>query len=65
MGEFYFLSLEAYFALHELTNPSLLPRRPFVLTSQEAVRQTLLDFQMGINGFERAPGWKSKIGGRR
>ncbi|UZJ53203.1 hypothetical protein CBS101457_002523 [Exobasidium rhododendri] len=37
---------------------------PFVLTSQAAVKQTLLDYQMGLNGFERAPGWRSKIGGR-
>lgn len=37
---------------------------PFVLTTKEEVYQTLLDFQGAKNGFERAAGWKSKIGGR-
>lgn len=38
---------------------------PFVLTTTEEVYQTILDFQGAKNGFERAAGWKSKIGGRR
>ncbi|KAN0063266.1 RNA pol II transcription cofactor [Thecaphora frezii] len=37
---------------------------PFVMTNRAEIQQTLLDFQFGANGFERAPGWKSKIGGR-
>lgn len=35
---------------------------PFVMTNRQEIQQTLLDFQTGSNGFERAPGWKSKIG---
>ena len=35
---------------------------PFVMTNRAEIQQTLLDFQTGRNGFERAPGWKSKIG---
>lgn len=37
---------------------------PFVLTSRAAVMDTFRDFQHGKNGFERAPGWRSKIGNR-
>ncbi|EPQ25631.1 uncharacterized protein PFL1_06811 [Pseudozyma flocculosa PF-1] len=37
---------------------------PFVMTNRAEIQQTLMDFQYGANGFERAPGWKSKIGGR-
>jgi redox-sensitive bicupin YhaK (pirin superfamily) len=35
---------------------------PFVLTSMPEVRQALVDFSNHQNGFERAKGWKSKIG---
>lgn len=35
---------------------------PFVMTNRQEIQQTLIDFQMGQNGFERAPGWRSKIG---
>ncbi|CDR99536.1 related to Pirin [Sporisorium scitamineum] len=34
----------------------------FVMTNRQEIQQTLIDFQTGSNGFERAPGWKSKIG---
>ncbi|CAD6898856.1 unnamed protein product [Tilletia controversa] len=34
---------------------------PFVLCTKEDVMQTLQDYQLGQNGFERAPGWQSKI----
>jgi len=37
---------------------------PFVMTSREEIMQTMMDFQSGKNGFERAPGWRSKIGNR-
>ncbi|SPO27247.1 related to Pirin [Ustilago trichophora] len=35
---------------------------PFVMTNRQEIQQTLIDFQTGSNGFERAPGWRSKIG---
>lgn len=38
---------------------------PFVLTSQEEVRQAFMDYQMGRNGFEGAHEWASQIGGRQ
>jgi len=34
---------------------------PFVMTSQEEIQRTLLDYQMGRNGFERSHTWKSQI----
>lgn len=37
---------------------------PFVVAERAHVQQAILDFQTGMNGFERAPGWRSKIGGR-
>ena len=35
---------------------------PFVVNTQEQARQAVMDYQMGRNGFEGAPGWKSEIG---
>ncbi|TDL27506.1 hypothetical protein BD410DRAFT_424339 [Rickenella mellea] len=35
---------------------------PFVMTTREEVQKTLLDYQMGTNGFEGAHTWKSEIG---
>lgn len=37
---------------------------PFVVSSQEAARQAMLDFRAYANGFERARGWESEIGKR-
>lgn len=37
---------------------------PFVLNTKEQVYEALLDYQSNSNGFERAKGWKSKIGAR-
>ncbi|KAF9451077.1 hypothetical protein P691DRAFT_664057 [Macrolepiota fuliginosa MF-IS2] len=37
---------------------------PFVMTTREEIQKTLLDYQMGINGFEKARTWKSIIGNR-
>ncbi|PWN95800.1 hypothetical protein FA09DRAFT_301049 [Tilletiopsis washingtonensis] len=37
---------------------------PFVMTSAAEIRQAFEDYQYGQNGFERAPGWRSKIGGQ-
>lgn len=35
---------------------------PFVTTSNEAIRQAMVDFQTSSNGFERAADWQSEIG---
>ncbi|KAL0946954.1 hypothetical protein HGRIS_013111 [Hohenbuehelia grisea] len=37
---------------------------PFVMTNREEIQKTLLDYQMGLNGFEKAHSWKSEIGNR-
>jgi len=37
---------------------------PFVMTSREEIQSTLIDYQLGKNGFEKAHTWKSLIGGR-
>ncbi|KAJ3515804.1 hypothetical protein NLJ89_g1523 [Agrocybe chaxingu] len=34
---------------------------PFVMTSREEIQKTLIDYQSGKNGFERAHTWKSEI----
>ncbi|KZS99288.1 hypothetical protein SISNIDRAFT_448177 [Sistotremastrum niveocremeum HHB9708] len=36
---------------------------PFVMTSRQEVQSTLMDYQLGRNGFEKAHTWKSEIGG--
>lgn len=35
---------------------------PFVMTNQEEIQRTLMDYRTGRNGFEKAHTWKSKIG---
>jgi len=35
---------------------------PFVMTTKEEIQKTLLDYQMGRNGFEKAHTWQSEIG---
>ncbi|KAE9401492.1 hypothetical protein BT96DRAFT_956526 [Gymnopus androsaceus JB14] len=35
---------------------------PFVMTTREEIQQTLRDYQMGKNGFEKAHTWQSEIG---
>lgn len=35
---------------------------PFVMTTREEIQNTLLDYQLGRNGFEKAHTWKSVIG---
>ncbi|XP_070689228.1 pirin isoform X1 [Pempheris klunzingeri] len=34
---------------------------PFVMTTEEEIRQAIMDYQTGRNGFERAVNWRSKI----
>ncbi|KAI0316685.1 RmlC-like cupin domain-containing protein, partial [Amylostereum chailletii] len=36
---------------------------PFVMNSREEIQKTFIDYRMGMNGFEKAHSWKSKIGG--
>lgn len=38
---------------------------PFVMTTREEIQKTLIDYQAGTNGFEKAHSWKSEIGNRR
>jgi redox-sensitive bicupin YhaK (pirin superfamily) len=35
---------------------------PFVMNTERQTREAIMDFRMGRNGFERAPGWESKFG---
>ncbi|EKM82723.1 hypothetical protein AGABI1DRAFT_82463 [Agaricus bisporus var. burnettii JB137-S8] len=35
---------------------------PFVMTTREEIQKTLRDYQMGMNGFEKAHTWRSVIG---
>ncbi|KAG7234636.1 hypothetical protein INR49_004161 [Caranx melampygus] len=34
---------------------------PFVMTTEEEIRQAIRDYQGGTNGFERAKNWRSRI----
>jgi len=43
-------------------NEPIVQHGPFVMNTQEEIYQALRDYQAGKNGFERAPGWYSKIG---
>lgn len=36
-------------------------RGPFVMTTEEEIKQAILDYKSGRNGFERAINWRSKI----
>lgn len=38
---------------------------PFVMTTREEIQRTLMDYSMGVNGFEKAHSWKSEIGKQR
>lgn len=37
------------------------PSGPFVMTTEEEIRQAVSDFQTARNGFERAKNWRSRI----
>lgn len=34
---------------------------PFVMNTNEQIRQAIDDYRRGQNGFERAPSWKSSV----
>ncbi|XP_070815979.1 pirin [Chaetodon trifascialis] len=40
---------------------SVVQHGPFVMTTEEEIRQAIRDYQGGRNGFERAVNWRSKI----
>ena len=46
------------------TGESAVQHGPFVMNTREQIQQTFVDYQYGKNGFEKAPGWHSKIGER-
>ncbi|KAL2911611.1 RNA pol II transcription cofactor [Polyrhizophydium stewartii] len=37
---------------------------PFVMNTELEIRQAIMDYQLGRNGFEKAPVWESEIGKR-
>jgi len=45
----------------EPLNQTVFQYGPFVMTTREEIMQTLQDYSMGINGFEKVHVWKSKI----
>lgn len=48
----------------EILDQEIVQYGPFVMDTQQGIQQALKDYQRGENGFERAKGWKSEIGGR-
>ena len=41
-------------------NEPIVQRGPFVLSTKEEIKQSFLDFNYGINGFEGAQQWESQ-----
>lgn len=46
-------------------NEPVVQHGPFVMTTQDEIRQTIFDFHGGKNGFENAPNWESDLSRRR
>jgi len=44
------------------TNEPIVQHGPFVMNTAEEIQTAIRDYQMGQKGFERASGWRSKIG---
>ncbi|XP_023148893.2 pirin [Amphiprion ocellaris] len=45
----------------EPINEPVVQQGPFVMTTEEEIRQAIKDYETGRNGFERALNWRSKI----
>lgn len=45
----------------EPINEPIVQHGPFVMNTQQEIRDAILDYQMGRNGFEKAPEWQSEI----
>ncbi|RLN95220.1 hypothetical protein BBJ28_00007960 [Nothophytophthora sp. Chile5] len=58
-------ALEVIVMTGEPLNEPVVQYGPFVMTSNEEIRQTWEDFQLSKNGFENARSWASEIGNRR
>jgi redox-sensitive bicupin YhaK (pirin superfamily) len=46
----------------EPLNQPIYQHGPFVLNTQAQAREAIMDYQLGRNGFEKAPGWQSTNG---
>ncbi|KAF5392202.1 hypothetical protein D9757_001411 [Collybiopsis confluens] len=55
-------STEFILVAGEPLNQTVFQYGPFVMTTREEIQKTLLDYQMGKNGFEKAHTWESEIG---
>lgn len=45
----------------EKIGEKVVQRGPFVMNSEEEIKKTYSDFQLFVNGFENARGWRSKL----
>lgn len=57
-------SLEVLVFSGKPINEAIVQYGPFVMTTNEEIRQTWEDFQLCKNGFENARSWKSELGNR-
>jgi len=46
----------------EPINEPIVQHGPFVMNTRSEIMEAIRDYQLGRNGFERAPGWRSEIG---
>lgn len=43
-------------------NEPIVQHGPFVMNTRQQIMEAMYDYQLGRNGFENAPGWRSEIG---
>ncbi|KAI0695929.1 RmlC-like cupin domain-containing protein [Cytidiella melzeri] len=55
---------EFVLAAAEPLDQTIVQYGPFVMTTKEEIQKTLIDYQLGQNGFEKAHKWQSEIGNR-